>query len=116
MYVSVDFSFLDLPFLKASNSFIFHIALFTFFPVIVSYKVICLFHDISLNARPMHWTELSYTFWLLVSFFLQTRLQPPYFKITRPLFSSKVSEFHIFREAILKEMNFVREFVSQPWT
>ena len=54
VYVSVDLLFLDLPFLKAPNPFISHIALFTFFPVIVSYKVICLFHDISLNARPMH--------------------------------------------------------------
>ena len=69
VYVSVDLVFLDFPFLKASNLFISHIALFTFFPVIVSYKVICLFHDISLNARLMHWTELNCTFWLLVSFF-----------------------------------------------
>ena len=55
--------FLDLHFLKASVSSIFHIiALFTFFPVIVSYKVVCLFHDISLNARaplPMHKAALS---------------------------------------------------------
>ena len=63
-----SFSF-DLQFLKASVSFISHIiALFTFFPVIVTYKVVCLFCDISLNARPPP-NAPSCTFWLLVSFF-----------------------------------------------
>ena len=40
-------------FSKALTPFISlrHIVLFTFFPVIVSYQVVCLFRDISLNAR-----------------------------------------------------------------
>ena len=43
----------DVRFSKALTPFISfrHIVLFTFFPVIVSYQVVCLFRDISLNAR-----------------------------------------------------------------
>ena len=43
----------NVHFSKALTPFISlrHIVLFTFFPVIVSYQVVCLFRDISLNAR-----------------------------------------------------------------